>query len=233
MAKSSLEDFFDELYSTQRANRALFRQWYAIIDQIDDCFVRAGIDLLNPKPFVAGILLDRCNYAFKTAAGMALAGQVVEVHLVLRALLEYAGYSLLICETPVLQSVFLDRHGSESEMRTSRKAFTIGNVREAVARYDLQLATLYDDLYQRTIDFGAHPNPHATFASAELRKHDGNAFVKTFAISDDPLMLEFALKSTAQAGLASLYVLEHVFKGKFELLGIDRDMRALSRNGLL
>ncbi|MGB7973404.1 MAG: hypothetical protein WCF81_03435 [Roseiarcus sp.] len=56
-----------------QANRLEFPQWYAIVERID-CFVRAGKNLINPKPVVTGALLLRSQYAFKTAAGMARSG---------------------------------------------------------------------------------------------------------------------------------------------------------------
>ena len=100
MKEHSLQSFLDMLHSTQNANRVNFPNWYEIVERIDDCFVRAGKNLINPKPVMTGNLLLRCQYAFKTAAGMALAGQVVEAFVMQRSVLEYAGYALMICETP-------------------------------------------------------------------------------------------------------------------------------------
>ena len=136
MKQRSLEDFFDALRSNQRANRAIFRQWYAIIERIDNCFVRAGKNLVNPKPPMTGVLLLRCQYAFKTAAGMALAGQVVEVFPILRSVLEYASYCLTIYEKPALQGVFILRHAGEAEKRSQKEAFKMSAIRGGVARHD-------------------------------------------------------------------------------------------------
>jgi diadenosine tetraphosphate (Ap4A) HIT family hydrolase len=78
MTERSLQDFFDMLRSAQEANRARFADWCNILERIDRCFVRAGKNLIDPNPIMPGHLLLRCQYAFKTAAGMALAGQIVE-----------------------------------------------------------------------------------------------------------------------------------------------------------
>ena len=97
MTERSLQGFFDTLRSAQQANRAIFADWYDIIERIDRCFVRVGENLINPKPVMTGNLLLRCKYAFRTAAGMALAGQIVEAFVMQRSVLEYAGYCLVIC----------------------------------------------------------------------------------------------------------------------------------------
>ena len=44
---------------------------------------------------------------------------------------------------------------------------------------------------------------------------------------------ETALKCTARVGLTALCVLQHVFKEKFELLGIRQEIDALKASGLL
>jgi hypothetical protein len=227
----SLQKFLDTIHANQQANRVNFPQWYAIIERIDECFVRAGKNLTNPKPVITGNLLLRCQYAFKTGAGMALAGQVVEVFVMLRSALEYAGYCLTIYETPALENVFIGRHMSASEMRAQKEAFKISAIRAAIRRHDEKLAELFDDLYQRSIDFGGHPNPHGSFSAMVLDDSGGEAGMTTLAISNDPTTLAHALKNTAQVGLTALHILQHVFTAKFELLGIRHDLEVLRNIG--
>ena len=233
MRDHSLQSFLDMVHANQKANRINFPKWYEIIDRIDDCFVRAGMNLINPKPVMTGNLLLRCQYAFKTAAGMALAGQVVEVFVTLRSVLEYAGYCLTIFETPALEGVFLGRHAGVDEMKAQKEAFKINAVRAAIGRYNTKLAAIFDENYQRSIDFGGHPNPHASFAAAVLDERDSETGMTVLAISNDPKIIAHALKSTAQVGLTALCILQHAFKAKFELLGIQRDIEALKNTGML
>jgi hypothetical protein len=234
VTEKSLQSFFDAVRTNQRANSKIFPDWTSIIERIDRCFVRAGQSLHDPKPLMSGLLLDRCPYAFKTASGMALAGQVVEVFPILRSVLEYAGYCLLLCKTPELQRVFIFRHASDAEMKAQKRAFTIKAVREVVTRHDARLAVLYADLYQRTIDFGAHPNPHAIFsAMAPLDEREGQAGLMTMALYSEPKILVHAFKSTGQVGLAALHVLQYAFRSDFERLGIGREIEEIAKAGML
>jgi hypothetical protein len=229
MTEDSLQKFFDTVHSNQSVNRAKFSQWYEIIELIDDCFARAGTDVMNPKPFTITTPLGRSQYAYKAAAGLALAGQVNEAFVMLRSVLEYAGYCLTIYEKPSLQSVFLNRHNGDSEMRAQKLAFRISAVRTTGERHDAALADTFDQLYQRTIDFGGHPNPYGSVGTTVFDERDGETTMKIVAFSDDPLIVEFGLRSTAQAGLTALFILLHVFKEKFELLGIRRVIDALKK----
>jgi hypothetical protein len=210
MAKQTLEDFFDALRAKQRANRKIFPEQYAIIVRIDRCFVGAGSDLTNPQPVMTGPLLLRCQYAFKAAAAMALAGQAADVFPVLRSVLEYAGYCLLIFETPSLEGVYILRHADGAAMKEQRDAFQIRAIKGTVSRHcSTALTTLFEDLYQRTIDFGAHPNPNAVFSTTSLDETKGQA--TTFAITKEPKIVLHALKSTAHIGLMALHVLKRSF----------------------
>jgi hypothetical protein len=231
MTDRSLQSFFDMLHANQRANRANFPDWYDILEKMDGCFVSAGKNLINLKPVMPGNLLLRCQYAFKTAIGMALAGQVVEVFVMQRSVLEYAGYGLRIFDKPELDSVFVLRQLGPEEKMAQKEAFKIGAVREAIGRYDTELAANFKVNYDRSIDFGAHPNPHASFSAAILE--EGGTGMTVFAISNESKMITAALKSTAQVGWTALLLFQHVFKEKFELLGIRQEIEALRNTNML
>jgi hypothetical protein len=84
----SLDRFLEVVHNNQSANRARFPDQYQIIQRIDDCFVRAGKHLSYQKPLLVGPLFMRSQYAYKTAAGMTLAGQVAESFVMMRSCLE-------------------------------------------------------------------------------------------------------------------------------------------------
>ena len=228
--EDDLSKFLDLVHVKQVANRTEFARPYDIILEINDCLLKAGKNLVNPKPVMAGMFLLRGQYAFKTAAGMALAGQIVETFVMMRSALEYAGYALLMFEKPELQVVFMDRHQDEEAMKLNKQKFKISEVRSCIARFDVKLAENFDLFYQRTIDFGGHPNPHATNSATLLDEKDGSMGITSLAISADKNALVHALKSVAQVGLTILYIFQHIFKEKFELLGIKAAIANLTQN---
>ncbi|MBB5373992.1 hypothetical protein [Acidocella aromatica] len=231
--EDTLAKFLEMVRSNQLANRSNHADWYAIIKTIDDCFVRGGANLVNPQPVMGGILFLRCQYAFKTAAGMALAGQVTEVFVMLRSVLEYAGYALLIHDNAALQDVWLGRHVSPTDKRAQKDAFRISDVKSAVKRHDARLGEIFDESYERTVDFGGHPNPHAAFSAMHMDEDEGQTGLTALAISNDVTVVQHALKSTAQIGLTALHIFQHVFTAKFELLGIREVMEGLMATGRL
>ena len=76
--EKTLSKFLRTVHSNQIANQANQVEWFGFIESIDGCFIQAGENLANPVSKVGALLFLRCQYAFKTAAGLALAGQVTE-----------------------------------------------------------------------------------------------------------------------------------------------------------
>ncbi len=182
---------------------------------------------------VGALLFLRCQYAFKTAAGLALAGQVTEAFVMLRSVLEYAGYALLIHENLELQNVWLGRHVSPTSKKSQQDAFQISKVKLAVKGHDTKLSEIFNEHYEHTIDFGGHPNPHAVLGAMRMDEDGSQKSLMALALSSDPKMLQHALKSVAEMGLTSLYIFQHIYTAKFELLGIRKIMQDLRATGRL
>src|SRR5260370_11746366 len=98
----SLARFLEVVHTNQQGNRANFPKQYRLIQRVDDCFVKATENLVDPKPVLTGPLFFRSQYAYKTATGMTLTGQVTKSFVMMDSCLEYAGYALAIFADPRL-----------------------------------------------------------------------------------------------------------------------------------
>jgi hypothetical protein len=205
---------------------------YNLIRRVNICLSTAGKNLINPKPVMTGILFLRCQYSYKAAAGMALSGQVVETFVMMRSCLEYAGYALAVFNAPTLEAVFMSRHVSTAGMAAQKAKFRISEVKMVIAAFDTKLADVFNDLYERSIDFGGHPNPHAAMSTVQMPDDPLDKSLTTLALSTDDKVLQHAMKSVAQVGLMTLFIFQHIFKAKFELLGIRAEMDKLRRENL-
>jgi hypothetical protein len=225
----SLARFLETVHRNQQSNRQRFPARYRIIQRVDDCFVGVGKHLANAQPLFTGPMFLRSQYAYKTAAGMTLAGQFAESFVMMRSCLEYAGYAFLIFADPRHEEVFVNRHVDDASKRTQRKKFEISNITRKIKDFDQKLGDLYKELYDRSIDFGGHPNPSAMLGGMNIDKdqHEQMTSMTTFALTVEPRIIEFAMHKVAQVGLTSLYIFQHIFKEKFELLGVRVKMDAL------
>jgi len=232
--ENSLARFFQTVHRNQQGNQKRFPQRYHIIQRVDDCFTKAGGHIGAAKPLFTGPMFLRSQYAYKAAAGMTLAGQFPESFVMMRSCLEYAGYALLIFTDPSLEEVFLNRHADDASKKALRGKFEVAAITKAITGFDQKLSVIFKDMYDRSIAFGGHPNPHGMLGSMNIAK-DGDeqmTGMSTFALAVEPRVIEFAMHKVAQVGLTALCTLQHIFADKFEQLGISSKIDALRNAGL-
>lgn len=215
-----LTDFLDLARNNQFATFVHKPDWYRRLSAIDACFATASRDWTNPQSEVAALLLIRTHGAYRAACGAALSGQAVETFVLLRAALEAAGYALHIQRDPALAGLWLKRHDSDADLRAAKKAFEVGSVRRTIQTADRAGSKVFDELYQRTIDHGAHPNLFSILGNANCNQSDRGSDLRHILLHGDGLALDHGLKSTAQAGICCLEVLQCAFAARFELLGL-------------
>jgi hypothetical protein len=90
-----------------------------------------------------------------------MAGQIAEVFPQLRACLEYAAYALHIDRNNDLVEVWLRRHDDHDTLNAVKNHFKISEIKKSIRTTNRHVADVFDELYQRTIDFGGHPNERA------------------------------------------------------------------------
>ena len=232
---TSLAHFLETIHRNQQCVQDRFPERYRTIQRVDDCFAAgAAKHLGDVKPMFTGPMFLRSHYAYKTAAGMTLAGQFCESFVLMRSCLEYAGYAIRLFADPSLEEVFLNRHTDKASKNALRKNFEISTITNAISGFDKNLSGIFKDMYDRSIDFGGHPNPHGMLGSSNIDKDNDEQItsMSTFALAINPKTIEFAMHKVAQVGLTTLCIFELMFKGKFELLGIRAKIDALKESGL-
>jgi hypothetical protein len=196
---------------------------------IDNAFVEVSKRWTNPQSELAAMLFLRCHSAFRAAAGHAAAGQAVECYVMNRAALEFAAYALHIFRNPDFGMVWLNRHQDEASMRAARTAFSHREVQTTVAAVNQHAGERFEQLYQRTVDFGGHPNERSVTSNMSMiEEPDRRVMLAVFLHADGPA-LDMALKTTAQCGVCSLEILQGVFNALFEILGVNAAMLELRR----
>lgn len=200
--KDSLSHFFQSAYENclvafHRGQEIEFKT----LERIDLCFNVLLQSNSNNKislfPF-----LHRSHSAFRASAYKAMSGQVADVYPTLRSLLEYALYSCLIAENPDLAKIFYKRSDSEKAKRKVRQVFKISNCQVALGRKreDLQLKS--QQLYDDSINFGAHPNELSIVSSLKIEE-DRLDLVYLHA-GDHPM--HHTLKKVKEFGITTLLI---------------------------
>ncbi|WP_315805618.1 MULTISPECIES: hypothetical protein [unclassified Bradyrhizobium] len=230
-ANDDLTKFLQETHQQQNATFHNKKAATARLVAIDELFVRISKHWVNPPSEVEAMLLLRCHAAMRAAAGEAMAGQAVECYRQCRGMLENAAYAVHIRRDPSLATVWLNRHQDEAGMKASKKAFQHVAVAASVTAANRHAGQRFEDLYQRCIDWGGHPNERSVTGNMKIIDEPDRRLMLAIMLHGDGIELDTALRTTAQCGMVSLELLQVLYNAKFELLGINAAMLEL-RKGL-
>jgi hypothetical protein len=206
-------------------NKPIYRKLMAI----DGLFATISKGWLNPHDEIGAMLLLRCHSAYRTAAGLAAAGQVTESFVMNRAVLEYAAYALHLHRNADARMIWLDRHKDAASMDASRNALSHNKVKKTIEAANQNAAERFEKLYQWAIDFGAHPNERSVTGNMKFVEGEGRREMLAIMQHGDGPQLDAALVGTARCGMCALEILQVVFNGRFEILGVNATMREVRR----
>ena len=184
-------------------------------------------NLTHPKNIVAAVLLVRSHAAYRAACGTAMGTQLPETFVLLRSCLEYAAYGLHVNANPQLAETWVRRHDDAGALRAMKKAFLGVEVEETVVATDKGLGRVYKELYERTIDFGGHPNTRGVVSNMLFQETPDKRQLQPIYLHGDVITVAHALKTTAEVGLCSLHVFQHVFPERFLLLQLRETLIGL------
>jgi hypothetical protein len=125
---------------------------------------------------------------------------------------------------PSLAETWLKRHDDAAALRAMKKAFLGVEVEQTIETTDKELARIYKELYERTIDFGGHPNLRGVVSSMLMNESAEKRQLQPIYLHADETTVLHALKTVAQVGVCGLHLFQHVFPERFSILGIRQKL---------
>ena len=140
---------------------------------------------------------------------------------VLRLSLEFAGYAALIADDPTLALPWFDRDTDAAAKKRVRDEFHGGRIKAALTRLDPQISAAYSELYERLIQFGAHPNEKSVTSSLTIEKGDGETKLNQVYLQGDGTALDHWLRTASQLGICTLKIFERIHHTRFADLKVS------------
>jgi hypothetical protein len=222
--------FLETCRGNQLATFANKRSEVIDLTTIDDMFHKLLEGAINPKPFLPAGFLQRAHAAFLAGAGAAMSGQLYELHALLRVCLEQAGYAHYIRDDQPRWERWMSRHDSPDATKLVRKEFQHIKICEHLAAANADVGRAYTRLYDQAIDYGAHPNERGTSLSTTIENiEDGGKRFNTVYLHGDGLMMDFALKTTAQVGLCVLRIAQLIYPSRTQATGVQFQLGILCK----
>jgi hypothetical protein len=228
----TISEFFEAVRGQQFATFANnVGGFYRVLQDVDACFVKITENLTHPQNLLSAVLLVSSHSAYRAACSTSMGTQLPETFVLLRSCLEYAGYGLHVKVNPRLGEIWVRRHDDAAALRAMKKAFQGVEVEETIVATDAELGRVYSELYERTIDFGGHPNLRGVVTNALFQELPDKRQAQLIYLHGNETTIAHALKTTAQVGLCSLHLFQHVFPERFLLLQLREQLIEL-RKGL-
>jgi hypothetical protein len=174
------------------------------------------------------MMFFRAHSAFRSAAALGFGGATVEGVAVLRLCLEYAGYAALIAGDLSLARARFDRDTDAAGKAAVRKTFTHGAIRAAIEKADPKLSAVYGELYERLIQFGAHPNEKSITANLKIDSDAERTLLNQIYLQGDGTALDHWLRTANQVGICALKIFEIVHAARFAELKIGPRIQQLA-----
>ena len=223
--------FIDNTRLNCFATYANLRQEYAKLAEIDGVFRKLVENLINTRDWFAAFFLLRAHSAFLAGGHLGMSGQAAETYASLRLCLENGLYGLYLARNPGSRETWLRRHDSDQAKRRVKEEFTIRNLFNTLRGDDKREAEVAEELYERCIDYGAHPNERALTHSLQTEEGPDKVDLRIIYLSNDPLIFRACLKTAAQVGASVLGIFRLVFRERFDLTSLSEQLNR-ARQGL-
>lgn len=226
-AEDPLSEFIQASFQNALASFVHKKHAFSLLLKVDGAFRRIAGNLDNSENPIVPALLHRSHSAFLASCRLSMSGQAAETFPQLRSCLEYALYALHINDDPSLAEVWLRRHENEESLKKAKRSFLHVAIMKTLLARDVALHSSLSELYQRTIDFGGHPNERAVSSSSKIRREGDTMVIQNQFLHGDSAALDHALRTNAQIGLGSLMVFQLIYKERFDLLGLRDTIESL------
>lgn len=217
-----LAEFFEITRNSRAASANDLQAEYVDIQAVDGVFLNFLSDWTDPECFGAAPLVIRAHPTFRVAAQLVLSGQVPEAFMIIRGTLEGALYANHIDVTPNAFDIWIQRSESPDAKKRCMTEFSAKNVFASLRERHGPLGVAIGRLYERTIDFGAHPNQAAVTSSLEVQEHDAGVSYEHAYVTRDIGLLRLGARSLCQAGIMVLDALSLVFPKHAEARQIQK-----------
>jgi hypothetical protein len=228
-----LSNYLNVTRDNQLAAFVHHRNQYLALREVADIFQVLNENLNETTNWFGSIFSRRAQSAFFASVGLSLGGQVAELYASLRLCLEQSLYALHLTGDPERVRVFLNRHESKAARNAVKKEFSHSAVTRTLISKDEPLAKRVSELYERAIDFGAHPNEKSVSATTAI-DNDGprRRITVSYVMSGDSPAYQVGVLTTLQVGVAALGILAMVFPERFALLGLEERLSAVKKRSV-
>lgn len=218
--KDVLTDFLQTAEDNSVARFANRPNDFALLTEIDEIFRLVVDNLGNTPEWFEAFFLLRSHSAYLATVRLVASGQATESYATSRQCLEFALYGFYLFRHKNLQKEWLSRTESDEARDKVRRIFKTKDMFAQLNADDPKHGKAAKALYERTIDFGAHPNEQAVTTTMRFVYEDKKRIMQALYMHGDDNQTQIALKTAAQVGVTAICIFRNVFKDRYDIIGV-------------
>ena len=228
-----LSVFFKDAEYNDRVTALNLPAVYDLLGHVHVLFKRfnEAIEKDNREEFlVPRFLMVRTHSSFLAGIRIAMSGQFSETFPVLRSAVECTWYALHIAKDPKgteRAEIWLRRNENDAAKLRCKSEFSVAKVRQTHGALDPSTAKELHGIYEKLIDFGAHPNQLGVMTALRKSEADKQVDFSVGILHAEPLSIVLALRMAVAVAMGALKTFQLVFPERFTLAGIDLEIEKL------
>jgi hypothetical protein len=225
--KDKISDFIERCRSHAFQIYGGEKRQYAQLVVIDQLFRTIQSNLDNTKDWFSGLFFLRAHSSFLGAVSLAMNGQLPEAYMVLRGSIENALYGLYFASHQSSAESWLQRNQSPEMKKKVKEEFKYSDLLQHLISLDPKVGEATSKLYERTIDYGAHPNQGSVMTALRISETETKHQLDIAYISGNILANQLCLRTCAQIGVTVVSIFRNVFKERYDILGVTLELDKL------
>ena len=198
-------------------------EFHRLID-IDAIFRSVTQILDNSKEWFEAFFFLRSHSAYLATIRLLVAGQVTESYATARQSIEFALYGYYLFRHKNLQEIWLSRTENKESRQKVRDTFKTNQMFAQLNSDDPVYGKAAKALYERTIDYGAHPNEQSVTTTMRLIRDENTRIMQGIYLHGDDIQTQVAAITAAQVGVTSLNIFRNVFRHRYDIAGITETL---------
>jgi len=165
------------------------------------------------------IMINRTHSSFLSAVRFSCSGQIPETFCMLRNCLENALYGYYFLKVDGSCEIWNNRNRNEKDRKEVKKIFKIVNLKNELEKESSELTSEFSNLYDSSIDYGAHPNEATVNITLQAIQNDNNTYtIRSSYLNNDSELIKLSLIAVSRTGLWCLKIFKLMFSKRFDLL---------------
>ncbi len=230
--QSELTKFWEAATQNAYASFGYHPDLVNMILELDSLLIARAEKILehqNEERTTSALLFMRAFSNFRAASWLALTGQTYAATILVRATLECGVYAWICHHSTAHRESWISRADSADQKAAARGHFRWGSLIKSLAKVDSQLAADVGQLYEQTIEYGAHPNVAGIQLHVEYSAIDENRHELATHFLQAPPLIRMSVQEVLHA-MGLLYgLLRHVFNDGLERENIVASAESLFR----